>query len=155
MQYFTTTFPDRARVLHYYDEMRKDNVSPSSHTYNILMQAYGTVEPLDLEAMHKVFDTMRQHAAEDRRIGTKAKDAVKVEGVHWATLINCHGAVNRGSLSNLPLLPLISPLLSHLFSTAFRPQILNLPSRSSTPSRPTTRSPPPTRTPSAGRPFMA
>lgn len=98
MQYFTTTVPDRPRVLYYYDEMRKDGIEPSSHTYNLLMQAYGTIEPLDLQAMHNVFDTMRAHAAKDRSHGITGKDAVKVDGVHWATLINCHGAVNKGEL---------------------------------------------------------
>lgn len=89
MQYFTLTQPDRARVLHYYDRLVEADVQPSSHTYNTLMQAFGTIEPLDLRAMHRVFDTLRKNPHADAR----------VEGLHWATLINCHGAVNKGPLS--------------------------------------------------------
>lgn len=89
MQYFTLTQPDRPRVLHYYDRLVEAKVQPSSHTYNILMQAFGTIEPLDLRAMHKVFDTLKKNPHSDAR----------VEGLHWATLINCHGAANKGRSS--------------------------------------------------------
>ncbi|CED84883.1 FOG: PPR repeat [Phaffia rhodozyma] len=85
MQYFITSHPDRERVLYYYDELLKANISPTSHTYNLLMQAYGSIEPVDLRAMHKVFEALIQAPTADARL----------EGIHWATLINCHGNVNR------------------------------------------------------------
>lgn len=151
MQYFTLTQPDRTRVLHYYDRLVEAKVQPSSHTYNILMQAFGTIEPFDLRAMHKVFDTLRKQPHADAR----------VEGLHWATLINCHGAANKGALSS-PALPLLA--VPVLVADA-RPCIPALAcsqtstprSRSSTPSPTITRPARSTasrvcRTPSAGRP---
>ena len=87
MQYFTTAQPDRTRVLYYYDELVRAGVFPSAHTYNLLMLAYGTIEPIALGAMEKVFDTLRRK--------NRGGDA-GVEGLHLATMINCYGSVNRG-----------------------------------------------------------
>lgn len=87
MQYYTTAQPDRERVLFYYDELVNAGVQPSSHTYNLLMLAYGTIEPVDLKAMEKVFSILRK----------KTWGETTVQGLHYATLINCHGAVARGS----------------------------------------------------------
>lgn len=91
MQHFTNSQPDRERVLYYYDELVKAGVQPSSYTYNVLMQAYGTIEPIDLKAMHRVFDSMVQKPTADAHL----------QGLHWATLINCHGTVAKGELISL------------------------------------------------------
>lgn len=88
MQYFTTTQPDRTRALYYYDELVKAGVVPSEHTYNLLMLAYGTIEPVNFSAMYRVFDILR------RSDGSKSQP--RVQGLHWATLINCYGAVGKG-----------------------------------------------------------
>ncbi|KAL7413901.1 hypothetical protein BDY24DRAFT_351224 [Mrakia frigida] len=85
MQYYTTAQPDRSRVLFYYDELVNAGVQPSSHTYNLLMLAYGTIEPIDLNAMEKVFSILRKRTSGE----------TTVQGLHYATLINCHGAVAR------------------------------------------------------------
>lgn len=98
MQYYTTAQPDRARVLFYYDELVNAGVQPSSHTYNLLMLAYGTIEPIELGAMEKVFSTLRK----------KSWGETTVQGLHYATLINCHGAVAKSKSRPRVLLPLFS-----------------------------------------------
>lgn len=81
MQMHLQTQPSRELVLHYYNQMIQANVSPSAHTYKLLLDAYGTLEPIDLDAMQKVFDNL----CKDRR--------VDVQGTHWASLIHAYGTV--------------------------------------------------------------
>ena len=81
MQMHLQTQPSRELVLHYYNQMIQANVLPSAHTYKLLLDAYGTLEPIDLDAMQKVFDNL----CKDRR--------VDVQGTHWASLIHAYGTV--------------------------------------------------------------
>ncbi|KAJ9116850.1 hypothetical protein QFC22_004507 [Naganishia vaughanmartiniae] len=81
MQMHLQTQPSRELVLHYYNQMIQANVSPSAHTYKLLLDAYGTLQPIDLDAMQKVFDNL----CRDRRID--------VQGTHWASLIHAYGNV--------------------------------------------------------------
>ncbi|OSD01996.1 hypothetical protein PYCCODRAFT_1368445 [Trametes coccinea BRFM310] len=83
MQLYTHTKPDRERVLHYYNALREANVQPTAHTYKLLIDAYGCIEPIDLPAMQKVFEEL----VADRN--------VSVQGTHWAALINAWGCVQK------------------------------------------------------------
>jgi len=83
MQLFVATKPDRLKVLEYYGRMREAGVKPSDHTYKLLLDAYGSVQPIDVEGMEKVF----QDLLRDRR--------VTVNGTHWAARINAYGCANR------------------------------------------------------------
>ncbi|KAH8825342.1 hypothetical protein DL96DRAFT_1612885 [Flagelloscypha sp. PMI_526] len=55
MQLYTSIRPDRERALFFYDQMKQAGVRPSSHTYKLLMDAYGSCEPYDPAAMQQVF----------------------------------------------------------------------------------------------------
>ncbi|KAI0665365.1 hypothetical protein C8Q78DRAFT_986757, partial [Trametes maxima] len=89
MQLYTHTKPDRERVLYYYNALREASVQPTAHTYKachysrLLIDAYGSIEPVDLPAMQKVFDDL----VADRN--------VSVQGTHWAALINAWGCVQK------------------------------------------------------------
>ncbi|KAI0637582.1 hypothetical protein C8Q77DRAFT_1186663 [Trametes polyzona] len=83
MQLYTHTKPDRERVLHYYNALKEANVQPTAHTYKLLIDAYGCIEPIDLPAMQKVFADL----VADRN--------VSVQGTHWAALINAWGCVQK------------------------------------------------------------
>ncbi|KAI0352539.1 hypothetical protein OH77DRAFT_1409036 [Trametes cingulata] len=83
MQLYTHTKPDRERVLHYYNALREAKVQPTAHTYKLLIDAYGCIEPIDLPAMQKVFEDL----VADRN--------VSVQGTHWAALINAWGCVQK------------------------------------------------------------
>lgn len=88
--------PDRSKVLHYFDLMSKYDLPPSDHTYNLLMQAYGFIEPCDPIAMERVF----QQACNDRN--------VSINGSHWATLLNVKGCVQKDLEGTLALFDQIS-----------------------------------------------
>ncbi|KZV87856.1 hypothetical protein EXIGLDRAFT_679534 [Exidia glandulosa HHB12029] len=83
MQMYTYTQPDRARVLWYYEQLVGANIPPNGHTYKVLMDAYGTIEPVDFNSMENVFASL----CSDRK--------VSVAGSHWASLINAYGCVAK------------------------------------------------------------
>ncbi|KZT63980.1 hypothetical protein DAEQUDRAFT_733212 [Daedalea quercina L-15889] len=83
MQLYTTTRPDRARVLHYFNAMISTGVKPTAHTYKLLLDAYGSIEPVDAPAMEKVF----------REVTSGPRPAV--QGTHWASLIHSVGCVQK------------------------------------------------------------
>lgn len=79
MQFHLQTRPSRQRVLYYYNAMRSSGVRPSAHTYKLLLDAYGTLAPVDLTSMNRVFAEL----SADRKI--------PVQGTHWASLITAFG----------------------------------------------------------------
>ncbi|KAK2459484.1 hypothetical protein APHAL10511_008499 [Amanita phalloides] len=81
MQLYTTTKPNRERALYYYEKMKRAYVAPTAHTYKLLMDAYGSIEPVDIDAMEQVFASL------------KHDPSVAVQGVHFASLINAYGCV--------------------------------------------------------------
>jgi len=83
MQLYTYTRRNREKVLHYYDSMVSAGVRPTAHTYKLLMDAYGTIEPVDIPAMEQTFATLC------------ADKSVRVLGTHWGSLINAYGCVRK------------------------------------------------------------
>ncbi|KAI9572470.1 hypothetical protein HD554DRAFT_2292890, partial [Boletus coccyginus] len=81
MQLYTHTKPDREKVLFYLDKMTEVKVQPSAHTYKLLIDAYGTIEPVDVAAMEATF----------KRV--ESNPHVRLQGTHWAALINAYGCV--------------------------------------------------------------
>ncbi|KAG2125888.1 hypothetical protein BD769DRAFT_1463883 [Suillus cothurnatus] len=83
MQLYAHTKPDRERVLYYYDQLLLAGVKPSAHTYKLLIDAYGTIEPVDVGAMEDIFELLRNNRS------------VVLQGSHWAALINAYGCVKK------------------------------------------------------------
>ncbi|KAM0788867.1 hypothetical protein ACM66B_002952 [Microbotryomycetes sp. NB124-2] len=83
IQFYVSTKPDRERALHYYNQLVAARVQPTSHTYKLLLDAYGSIGEPDLKSLENVFKTLCQ----DR--------SVDVAGVHWASIINAYGVVAK------------------------------------------------------------
>ncbi|EGF99907.1 uncharacterized protein MELLADRAFT_79375 [Melampsora larici-populina 98AG31] len=81
--------PNREKVLYYFDEMLRQNLSPSDHTY-------GFIEPYDPVSMRDVFE----RACADRN--------VRINGSHWSTLINVKGSIEKDLEGTLQLFDSIS-----------------------------------------------
>jgi hypothetical protein len=79
LQFFVSTQPDRDEALHYFKRMLSDNVRPTEHTYKLLLDCYGQLEPVDPASLRDVFRRLE----EDR--------TVQVESVHWASLLLSYG----------------------------------------------------------------
>jgi len=80
IQLFTYTVPNRERALEFYNALIGHGVYPSSHTYKLLLDVHGAIEPPQPEEMEKVFDALR------------ADPRIQVQGTHWASLIQCYGS---------------------------------------------------------------
>ncbi|TIB73978.1 hypothetical protein E3Q06_00104 [Wallemia mellicola] len=83
IQFYTHTKPNRERALYYYGEMLSAKVAPSAHTYKLLLDAYGSIAPVDKDSLNKVFETI----VNDPRAA--------VSGTHWASLIHSAGYVEK------------------------------------------------------------
>jgi len=81
MQLYTTTKPNRERALFFYHELRRGGVAPTAHTYKLLLDAYGAIEPVDVESMEGVWKSIQDDPN------------VRISGTHFASLINAYGCV--------------------------------------------------------------
>ncbi|PFH49146.1 hypothetical protein AMATHDRAFT_5181 [Amanita thiersii Skay4041] len=83
MQLYTTTKPNRDRALFYYNKMKNVGVAPTAHTFKLLLDAYGSIEPIDIQSMEKVFSTLLDESS------------IPILGTHFASLINAYGCVQK------------------------------------------------------------
>ncbi|KAJ7241054.1 hypothetical protein B0H12DRAFT_1189452 [Mycena haematopus] len=83
MQLYTTTRPNRDRALYFYNQLRTARIAPTAYTYKLLMDAYGRIEPVDIQTMEKIWEALR------------ADPSVDIQGNHFATLINAYGCVQK------------------------------------------------------------
>lgn len=82
MQLYTTTKPNRDRALWYYQEMVRAGVKPTAHTYKVLLDVYGSLEPVDIGAMEEVFRELKAQPE-------------KLNNTHFASLLNAYGCVTK------------------------------------------------------------
>jgi len=82
LQFYVQTRQDRTEALRFYEKMRAQLLTPSSHTYKLLMDAYATLEPVDLDAAENILKLI----ASDRQRPTSA---------HYAALIHAYGCVKQ------------------------------------------------------------
>ncbi|EDN03084.1 conserved hypothetical protein [Histoplasma mississippiense (nom. inval.)] len=80
IQYFLNTKRDRSKVLAYYERMKTKHIQPTMHTYKLLIDAYASLEPVDMKAAEEVLDTIRSTGKQP-------------EAVHFASLIHAKGCV--------------------------------------------------------------
>lgn len=80
MQFFLTTKRDKAKVLAYYERMKAKGISPTSHTYKLLVDTHATLEPVNMTAAEAVLDMIRASSQSP-------------EPVHYASLIHARGCV--------------------------------------------------------------
>ncbi|CEH15512.1 FOG: PPR repeat [Ceraceosorus bombacis] len=81
IQYFVNN-GDREKALLYYEKMQRLRVQPSEHTYKLLLDTFGLLQPPMLQEMESIFNQL-----------VMDQDA-QVNGTHWASLINAYGAAD-------------------------------------------------------------
>ncbi|KAL6304056.1 hypothetical protein BKA93DRAFT_826051 [Sparassis latifolia] len=109
MQLYTHTKPDRERVLYYFNALQAANVKPTAHTYKLLIDAYGCIEPVDIQAMESNFESLTEG------------EHPMVQGTHWAALINAYGCVQKNLEKALAIFDSIATHPSTLHSGAALP----------------------------------
>ncbi|KHJ35667.1 putative pentatricopeptide repeat protein [Erysiphe necator] len=80
MQFFLNTKRDKSKVLSYFERMMKMGISPTSHTYKLIVDAHATLDPINLAAAEAVLDIIRSTGQEP-------------EAVHYSSLIHAKGCV--------------------------------------------------------------
>lgn len=80
MQLFLTTKRDRSKVLEYYERMRARGISPTAHTFKLLVDAHASIEPIDMKAAEAVLDQIKT-------------SGMRPDAVHFASLIHASGCV--------------------------------------------------------------
>lgn len=80
MQFFLTTKRDKSKVLSYYERMKAKGISPTAHTYKLLVDTHATLEPVNMTAAETVLDMIRASGQHP-------------EPVHYASLIHARGCV--------------------------------------------------------------
>ncbi|KAE8271198.1 hypothetical protein A4X09_0g1160 [Tilletia walkeri] len=121
IQHFRDT-KDRTQALFFYDKMTVQGVHPSSHTYKLLLDVHGTIEPVQPDEMEKVFEALSNERS------------IKVQGTHWASLIQCYGThlknvekaieiFHKSSQSSAPD-PIAFEALLSVFFDANRPDLI-------------------------------
>ena len=78
MQFFLTTKRDKSKVLAYYERMKAKGISPTAHTYKLLVDTHATLEPVNMTAAEAVLDMIRASGQSP-------------EPVHYASLIHARG----------------------------------------------------------------
>ncbi|BFZ56502.1 hypothetical protein PYCC9005_003549 [Savitreella phatthalungensis] len=84
IQHFVQVKKDRAKALHYFDKLQRRAISPSSHTYRLLIEAHGHIQPANPTIAEDVIRHMRTCR-------------VQVESIHHAQIILMYGVVLRDS----------------------------------------------------------
>ena len=80
IQYFLNTKRDRSKVLAYYERMKSKNITPTMHTYKLLVDAYASLEPVNMKAAEGILDSI-------------SASGQRPEAVHFASLIHAKGCV--------------------------------------------------------------
>ncbi|KAI0057735.1 hypothetical protein BV25DRAFT_1771569, partial [Artomyces pyxidatus] len=83
MQFYVQTKPHRQRFMHYYTRLVQAGIKPTAHTYKLLLDMHGTIEPVDFKSMERTFAQL----VNERN--------VQIQGSHWASLINAYGCVGK------------------------------------------------------------
>ena len=82
LQFYVQTRQDRSEALRFYEKMRAQLLIPSAHTYKLLIDAYATLEPVDLNAAENILKLI-------------ASDRQRPTGAHYAALIHAYGCVKQ------------------------------------------------------------
>jgi pentatricopeptide repeat protein len=59
MQHFVRVRADRTQALHYWHRLLAQNLAPSAHSYRLLIEAYGHLDPVDPDGVKRVLSMMR------------------------------------------------------------------------------------------------
>ncbi|CAO3618745.1 unnamed protein product [Cunninghamella blakesleeana] len=83
IQYYVQQKNDREKALEYYHKLKKANITPSAHTYKLLIEAYANITPYDMITSHGLLSEM------------KKKSNIDPTATHYATLIKSYGCLHR------------------------------------------------------------
>jgi len=81
MQHYATRQPDRDAILRVDGDLRDLDLLSHSLTYEVLINAYGAIAPVDKNTMWEVIELLEANETQH----------AKIQGFHWAAAIRCLG----------------------------------------------------------------
>ncbi|KAI9317600.1 hypothetical protein BX666DRAFT_1856841 [Dichotomocladium elegans] len=83
IQFYVRQQPNRERALYYFSELRRHRLTPSAHTYKLLMEAHAMIAPYAMDTAHRLLDDMFRD------------DTIRPQPTHYATLIYAYGTLQK------------------------------------------------------------
>ncbi|KAF4587408.1 pentatricopeptide repeat protein [Ophiocordyceps camponoti-floridani] len=117
MQFFLTTKRDKSKVLAYYERMLRRKITPTSHTYKLLIDTHATLDPVDMTAAEQV-------------LGRIQASGQRAESVHYASLIHAkgcalHDVAGARKLFDSVVRESLAPVQACLFQALFEGMVAN------------------------------
>ncbi|KAG0260749.1 hypothetical protein BG011_001646 [Mortierella polycephala] len=85
IQFYVRQKKDRQLALHYYEDMLKRRLTPTEHTYTLLVEAFACIQPYDLTEANHLIESLK-------------RGPVRASEAHYGALIHAYG-VQHGDVS--------------------------------------------------------
>ncbi|KAF9920101.1 hypothetical protein FBU30_010118 [Linnemannia zychae] len=82
IQFYVRQKKDRKAALDYYDDMLRRRLSPTEHTYTLLIEAFACIQPYDLTEANRLIHSLR-------------RGPVKASEAHYSALIHAYGVEHQ------------------------------------------------------------
>ncbi|KAF9201718.1 hypothetical protein BGZ49_008071 [Haplosporangium sp. Z 27] len=82
IQFYVRQKKDRNAALEYYNDMRARKLSPTEHTYTLLIEAFACIEPFDMTEAKKLIQSL-------------SHGPVRASEAHYSVLIQSYGVIHR------------------------------------------------------------
>ncbi|KAG9063420.1 hypothetical protein KI688_004303 [Linnemannia hyalina] len=82
IQFYVRQKKDREAALDYYDDMLRRKLSPTEHTYTLLIEAFACIQPYDLSEANRLIQSLR-------------RGPVRASEAHFSALIHAYGVEHR------------------------------------------------------------
>lgn len=85
IQFYVRQKKDRAQALSYYEDMLQRRLTPTEHTYTLLIEAFACIQPYDMTEAHRLIQSLK-------------RGPVRASEAHYGALIHAYG-VEHGDVS--------------------------------------------------------
>ncbi|KAF9923984.1 hypothetical protein FBU30_005970 [Linnemannia zychae] len=85
IQFYVRQKKDRTQALSYYKDMLQRRLTPTEHTYTLLIEAFACIQPFDMTEAHRLIQSLK-------------RGPVRASEAHYGALIHAYG-VEHGDVS--------------------------------------------------------
>lgn len=85
IQFYVRQKKDRTQALSYYEDMLQRRLTPTEHTYTLLIEAFACIQPYDMTEAHRLIQSLK-------------RGPVSASEAHYGALIHAYG-VEHGDVS--------------------------------------------------------
>ncbi|KAF9089239.1 hypothetical protein BGX23_006833 [Mortierella sp. AD031] len=85
IQFYVRQKKDRTQALSYYEDMLQRRLTPTEHTYTLLIEAFACIQPFDMTEAHRLIQSLK-------------RGPVRASEAHYGALIHAYG-VEHGDVS--------------------------------------------------------